>query len=75
MRSPAECTSGTIRRCDVHGLVLENDCYLNVCVLVRLALIGQALGLKAKPDVGDNGVHGSASPFEALAERYRVGGS
>uniref|UniRef100_A0A7S3W520 Uncharacterized protein n=1 Tax=Emiliania huxleyi TaxID=2903 RepID=A0A7S3W520_EMIHU len=28
-----------------------------------------ALGLVAKPDVGDNGVHGSASPFEALVER------
>ena len=24
-----------------------------------------ALGLVAKPDVGDNGVHGSASPFKA----------
>ena len=29
----------------------------------------QELGLAAKPDVGDNGVHASASPFEALAER------
>ena len=29
----------------------------------------QELGLKAEPDVGDNGVHASASPFEALAER------
>ncbi len=29
----------------------------------------QALGLKAQPDVGDNGVHASASPFEGLAER------
>jgi hypothetical protein len=28
-----------------------------------------AEGLAAKPDVGDNGVHASASPFEALAER------
>lgn len=27
------------------------------------------LGLKQKPNVGDNGVHASASPFEALAER------
>merc|ERR1712136_514419 len=26
-------------------------------------------GLKSKPDTGDNGVHASASPFEALAER------
>jgi len=29
----------------------------------------EELGLAAKPDVGDNGVHASASPFEALAER------
>eukprot|EP00463_Aulacantha_scolymantha_P004304 TRINITY_DN536_c0_g2_i1.p1 TRINITY_DN536_c0_g2~~TRINITY_DN536_c0_g2_i1.p1 ORF type:complete len:160 (-),score=23.91 TRINITY_DN536_c0_g2_i1:405-884(-) len=27
------------------------------------------LGLKAKPNVGDNAIHASASPFEALAER------
>ena len=27
------------------------------------------LGLKAEPNVGDNGVHASASPFEGLAER------
>lgn len=37
----------------------------------------KSLGLKAQPDVGDNAVHASASPFEALAERmnwlgYRV---
>jgi len=29
----------------------------------------EELGLASKPDVGDNGVHASASPFEALAER------
>jgi len=29
----------------------------------------ESLGLKAMPDVGDNGVHASASPFEAMAER------
>jgi nucleoside diphosphate kinase len=29
----------------------------------------KALGLAAEPDVGDNGVHASASPFEALSER------
>jgi nucleoside diphosphate kinase len=28
----------------------------------------EELGLPAQPDVGDNGMHGSASPFEALAE-------
>mmetsp|Transcript_3757 Transcript_3757/g.5421 ORF Transcript_3757/g.5421 Transcript_3757/m.5421 type:complete len:402 (-) Transcript_3757:185-1390(-) len=29
----------------------------------------KSLGLKTKPNTGDNGVHASASPFEALAER------
>jgi hypothetical protein len=29
----------------------------------------EGLGLDYKPNVGDNGVHASASPFEALAER------
>merc|ERR1712079_601462 len=29
----------------------------------------EKLGLKAEPNVGDNGVHASASPFEGLAER------
>ena len=29
----------------------------------------KALGLAAEPNVGDNGVHASASPFESLAER------
>ena len=29
----------------------------------------QELGLAAEPNVGDNGVHASASPFEGLAER------
>ena len=29
----------------------------------------ESLGLASKPNVGDNGVHGSASPFEGLAER------
>lgn len=29
----------------------------------------EKLGLKAKPDTGDNAVHASASPFEGLAER------
>ena len=29
----------------------------------------QALGLAAVPNVGDNGVHASASPFEGLAEK------
>lgn len=29
----------------------------------------QELGLESEPNVGDNGIHASASPFEALAER------
>lgn len=29
----------------------------------------EALGLKSMPNTGDNGVHASASPYEALAER------
>jgi len=29
----------------------------------------KSLGLASEPNVGDNGVHASASPFEALAER------
>jgi len=29
----------------------------------------ESLGLSSKPNVGDNGIHASASPFEALAER------
>jgi len=29
----------------------------------------EALGLKAAPNTGDNGMHASASPFEGLAER------
>ncbi|EDQ86861.1 uncharacterized protein MONBRDRAFT_33649 [Monosiga brevicollis MX1] len=29
----------------------------------------RALGLSSEPNVGDNGVHASASPFEAMAER------
>ena len=28
----------------------------------------EALGLASEPNVGDNGMHGSASPFEAFAE-------
>lgn len=29
----------------------------------------KSLGLKGQPNVGDNGIHASASPFEAMAER------
>lgn len=31
--------------------------------------VGDALGPTTEPNVGDNGVHASASPFEALVER------
>ena len=33
------------------------------------------LGLSSKPDTGNNGVHASASPFEALAERINWTGA
>jgi len=38
---------------------------------IRRSILDQykSLGLKSKPNTGDNGVHASASPFEALAER------
>lgn len=38
---------------------------------IRRAILDryQELGLATKPNTGDNGVHASASPFEALAER------
>jgi len=38
---------------------------------VRRTILDQykKLGLKTKPNTGDNGVHASASPFEAMAER------
>uniref|UniRef100_A0A7S2SHS7 Nucleoside-diphosphate kinase n=1 Tax=Mucochytrium quahogii TaxID=96639 RepID=A0A7S2SHS7_9STRA len=35
----------------------------------------EKLGLNAKPDVGDNGLHASASPFEAAAERINWTGA
>jgi nucleoside diphosphate kinase len=35
----------------------------------------EALGLEAEPNVGDNGVHASASPFEGLAERLNWAGA
>merc|ERR1712072_1066562 len=35
----------------------------------------KALGLDAEPNVGDNGVHASASPFEGLAERLNWAGA
>lgn len=35
----------------------------------QIAAQWQSLGLRAPCDVGDNGVHASASPFEAMAER------
>jgi len=35
----------------------------------------QSLGLATEPNVGDNGVHASASPFEALAERLNWRGA
>ena len=50
-----------------------------MCAYVQAAAVGSArrtiydnwrtLDLPAQPNTGDNGVHASASPFEALAER------
>ena len=42
-------------------------CYVVACI-VSLDQY-KKLGLSSKPNTGDNGVHASASPFEALAER------
>eukprot|EP00242_Pyramimonas_sp_CCMP2087_P012994 CAMPEP_0198209510 /NCGR_PEP_ID=MMETSP1445-20131203/16568_1 /TAXON_ID=36898 /ORGANISM="Pyramimonas sp., Strain CCMP2087" /LENGTH=310 /DNA_ID=CAMNT_0043883311 /DNA_START=60 /DNA_END=992 /DNA_ORIENTATION=- len=44
---------------------------------VRRTILDQykELGLDSMPDVGDNGVHASASPFEALAERINWTGA
>lgn len=38
---------------------------------IRRTILDQykKLGLKTKPNKGDNGVHASASPFEGLAEK------
>jgi len=38
---------------------------------IRRAILDnyKTLGLESKPNTGDNGVHASASPFEAMAER------
>merc|ERR1712160_60 len=36
--------------------------------LASAARASEALGLASEPNVGDNGMHGSASPFEAFAE-------
>ena len=41
----------------------------------KIAAQWKELGLAAAPDVGDNGVHASASPFEALAERLNWTGA
>ena len=38
-------------------------------MLARSLSLNYSKGLAAVPNVGDNGVHASASPFEALAER------
>ena len=42
---------------------------LSACLPAQIAAQWAELGLAAPCDVGDNGMHGSASPFEALAER------
>jgi hypothetical protein len=57
---------------DFRGKVLgATDPSTAVAGSLRKEIHGQwkTLGLGAEPNVGDNGVHASASPFEALAER------
>lgn len=39
------------------------------CLRAEILAQWQDLGLTAAPNTGDNGVHASASPFEAMAER------
>jgi nucleoside diphosphate kinase len=41
----------------------------------KIAAQWKELGLAAAPDVGDNGVHASASPLEAMAERLNWTGA
>jgi nucleoside diphosphate kinase len=57
---------------DFRGKVLgATDPTVAVAGSLRRIILEQykELGLSAQPNVGDNGVHASASPFEALAER------
>lgn len=57
---------------DFRGVVLgATDPSLAPKGSIRRTILDQykSLGLKTKPNTGDNGVHASASPFEGLAER------
>eukprot|EP00667_Euglena_gracilis_P016133 EG_transcript_16833 len=57
---------------DFRGKVLgATDPTVAAAGSIRQAILQrwQALGLQSEPSIGDNGVHGSASPLEGLAER------
>eukprot|EP00927_Polykrikos_kofoidii_P038113 TRINITY_DN32391_c0_g1_i1.p1 TRINITY_DN32391_c0_g1~~TRINITY_DN32391_c0_g1_i1.p1 ORF type:complete len:1575 (-),score=253.80 TRINITY_DN32391_c0_g1_i1:71-4729(-) len=64
---PADCPWSEFRECVVGS---TDPAKAAVGSLRRAIYDGwQHLGLSAAPNAGDNGVHASASPFEALAER------
>jgi len=67
-----EWPAATLSWADFRGKVLgATDPTKAAAGSVRRSILEQyvALGLTTKPNTGDNGVHASASPFEALAER------
>lgn len=67
-----EWDESTLSWADFRGKVLgATDPVTAVEGSLRRIILDQykELGLTASPNVGDNGVHASASPFEALAER------
>jgi nucleoside diphosphate kinase len=67
-----EWSSETLAWSDFRGKVLGPTDPADAPVdSIRGQILAQweALGLTSIPDTGDNGVHASASPFEALAER------
>ena len=50
---------------------MGSSAHINTTGSIRRTILDdyKKLGLKTKPNTGDNGVHASASPFEGLAER------
>jgi tetratricopeptide (TPR) repeat protein len=65
--SPTQCKWANFR-CQTLGPTDPTDAPPG-SLRALIAAQWEALGLPAPCDVGDNGVHASASPFEALAER------
>lgn len=68
MQWPTESLSWADFRSEVLGATNPADAAVGS---VRREILDkwEALGLSSKPNVGENGVHASASPFEALSER------